>query len=166
MKAKRILVPIDVTKCPIDIFERVNAYARQPGTTVILLYVVDLNVACPENRIYDELVREAQMHLERLAHDYLHPAASVLIRVRMGRPAREIKDEARTQKADLVILPVFAQTMDRAGAFGRRLLPLLWPDTAHQLVRALPSALLIMHADSRFDCFEHWTHPNAQSEIV
>ena len=164
---ERILVPIDVAKCPIEVFERVNAYAQQPGVTIILLYVVNLNIAVPENRIYDELIHEAQEHLERLAREYIRRTATVLVRVRVGRPAREIRAEAEAQKADLVVLPVFERSIqNRDGSLGKRLLASVWPNTTHQLVRALPSALLIMHAHSQFNCIEHWGHRYGQGEIV
>jgi nucleotide-binding universal stress UspA family protein len=162
--AKRILVPLDVEKCPIEVFERVNVYAQEPGVTIILLYVITLNIASPENRIYDEMIHEAQGLLERLARDYIRPPATVLVRVRIGRPAREIRVEAEAQRADLVVLPVFERSIqNRGGSLGKRLLASLRPDTTHHLVRVLPSPLLIMHAHSRFNCIEHWGHPNRQS---
>ena len=147
IKTKRILVPIDLQKCPFEVFPRVNAHAEGSEVTVILLHVVKLNIASPENRVFEELAQEAHRHLERLARENIHPAASVLIRIRFGNPAREIQAEAVLQKADLVILPVFEElARDQRLSLWNRLSVLLFPDLAHQLVRALPCALLIMHA--------------------
>ena len=86
IKTKRILVPIDLQKCPFEVFARVNAYAEGSEVTVILLHVVNLNIASPENRIFQELAQEAHRHLERLARENIHPSASVLIRIRFGNP--------------------------------------------------------------------------------
>ena len=90
MKPKRILVPIDIARCPLEVFDRVNAFAAQPGVTVILLHVVTLSIAAPDNRVFEELGREAGWYLERLARKHVHPNASTLIHVRTGKAADEI----------------------------------------------------------------------------
>jgi nucleotide-binding universal stress UspA family protein len=157
MKAKRILVPIDLERCPLEVFSRVNAYVESSEVSVILLSVINLNIASPENRVYEELSQEVHWYLERLARERIHPDASVLIRVRFGKPAREIRAEAKAQRADLVILPVFEDSLqDRRLSLWNRLSALLFPDLAHQLVRALPCALLIIHAHASFNCQQAW----------
>ena len=45
MKAERILLPLDIRKCPLDVFSVVNGFAKYPGATVTLLHVVTLNIA-------------------------------------------------------------------------------------------------------------------------
>ena len=102
---ERILLPIDTAKCPLEGFAVVNGFARRPGVTVILLQVLNLNIAAPENRVYEELGREVYSHLCRLAHEYVPPFASTAVRVRAGRPEEEILAEAAEQKVDLIILP-------------------------------------------------------------
>jgi nucleotide-binding universal stress UspA family protein len=141
--AKRILVPIDLQKCPFEVFERINAYVERSEVMVILLHVLNLNIVSPETRVYDELEQEAHQHLERLARENIHPSATVLIRVRFGKSAREIQAEATAQKADLVILPVFDEpSRYRPPSLWERISALVFPDLAQELVRALPCALL------------------------
>ena len=104
----RILVPLDTQKCPIEIFARVNAFAQHPGVRVLLLHVVNLNLAVVDRRIEAEVCREAQRCLGRLASHYPHPGARVLLRVRIGRPIAEVLAEAE--------LPSCARTVLEAGS--------------------------------------------------
>ena len=94
MKPERILLPLDIRKCPLEVFSVANGFARHPGATVILLHVVTLNIAAPEKRVYEELGRDAHWYLERLARGCLHPGVATTIRVRVGKPAEEILAEA------------------------------------------------------------------------
>src|ERR1017187_10475802 len=105
MKPQRILLPIDTAKCPLEVFAVVNGFAWRPEVAVILLHVLNLNIVAPENRVYEELGREVYSHLDRLAHEYIHPFASTAVRVRAGQPEEEILAEAAEQKVDLIILP-------------------------------------------------------------
>ena len=40
MKLERILLPLDIRKCPLEVFSVVNGLAKQPGITVTLLHAV------------------------------------------------------------------------------------------------------------------------------
>ena len=64
MKPEKILVPIDTAKCHPEVFNRVNAFGCHPGVTVILFHVIHLDIAAPDNRVYEELAQEARWHLE------------------------------------------------------------------------------------------------------
>src|ERR1039457_4019349 len=57
--------------------------------------------------IYEELGQEAQWHLESLANKHLHPMASAITHVRVGKPAEEILAEAKAQSVELIILPTY-----------------------------------------------------------
>src|ERR1035441_624672 len=98
MKPEGILFPVDVARCPLEVFELVNGLAKRPEVTVILLHVVNLNILAPENRVYEELGQEAQWYLERLANKHVHPLASTITRVRIGNPAEEILAEAKADR--------------------------------------------------------------------
>jgi nucleotide-binding universal stress UspA family protein len=160
MKPEKILLPIDVTKCPPEVFELANSFAKRAEVTVILLHVVHLNIVAPENRVYEELGREAQWYLGRLADKYLHPLASTLLHVRTGRPAEEILAEAKSEKVDLIILPTYGPS------FWARLTS-LWKSAASPLVSALAAkiiqeatcAVFVVGAKTRFNCERVWGRP-------
>jgi nucleotide-binding universal stress UspA family protein len=138
MKPERILLPIDVAKCPLEVFQVVNGFVERPGVTVILLHVVPLRILAPENRIYDELGREAQSCLHQLARKCVHPMAAARIRVRVGEPAREILTEAREANADLIILPVHRVP------FWKRLCGSFFPRTIERVIREAPCGVFVM----------------------
>ena len=104
MKLERILLPLDIRKCPLEVFSVVNGFAKQQGITVTLLHVVTLNIAAPEKGVYEALGRDARWHLERLARGCLHPSVAANTRVRFGKPAEEILAEAAAGSADLIVL--------------------------------------------------------------
>jgi nucleotide-binding universal stress UspA family protein len=146
----RILLPIDLTKCPLEAFDLANTFAKRPAATVILLHVVNLNILAPENRVYDELAREARGHLERLANEYLHPGVSTLIRVRTGKPAEAIVEEAKAEKVDLIILPTVRPS------FWRRLCAPMVPSLVEKVARKATCAVLVARVQTRFSCQEAW----------
>jgi nucleotide-binding universal stress UspA family protein len=98
---------VDVARCPLEVFELVNGLAKRPEVTVVLLHVLNLNILTPENRVYEEHGQEAQWYLESLANKHLHPMASAITHVRVGKPAEEILTEAKAWSVDLIILPTY-----------------------------------------------------------
>jgi len=169
MKPERILVPIDIARCPLEVFARVNAFAARPGVTVILLHVVTLNIAAPDNRVFEELAREAGGCLEQLARKHVHPDASTRIHVRTGKPAEEILAEAKAENVDLIILPTFGGSLWKRGAsFWQRLVAPIFPGTiVARLARRTRCPLLVMHAETRFNCNEHGAPPtNERTKAV
>ena len=146
MKPERILLPIDVAKCPLEAFKLVNGIARRPGVTVILLHVLELNIQAPENRVYHELGRAAAGYLERLARIYMHPGIATAIHVRTGRPADEILAEAREARVDLIILP-----SGRPSFWKRIVAP-----TVEKVTRNAPCAVLVPSMKTLFDCQQAW----------
>ncbi len=157
MKPDRILVPINTVTCRPEVFKRVNAFARRPGVTVILLHVLNLNIVAPDNRLYEELAQEARWYLEQLAREYLRPGTSTLFRVRLGRPVEKILAEAEAEAVDLIILPVSSRSSWRRGTpIGKRLFGWLFTGTSEKLVQRAACPLLVVQASSRFNCQEHW----------
>jgi nucleotide-binding universal stress UspA family protein len=164
MKPEKILFPIDVRRCPLDVFPLVNGVASRPDITVTLLYVVTLNILAPEGRIYDELATEAHWHLDRLASEYLPAATSPQTRVRVGNAAEEVLAEAKEGSADLMILPSYGPS------FWRRLTA-LWKQPSHpavsprvaKITRAANCRLFIVSTRVRFDCERVWGRPSKES---
>lgn len=58
MQTEKILVPVDTARCYPEVFGRVNALGSRADVTVVLLHVVTLNIAAPENRVYERLAQE------------------------------------------------------------------------------------------------------------
>jgi nucleotide-binding universal stress UspA family protein len=164
MKPEKILFPIDVRRCPLDVFPLVNGVASRPDVTVTLLHVVTLNILPLERRIYDELVAEAYWFLERLVTEYLPAATSAQTRVRVGNATEEVLAEAKEGSADLMILPSYGPS------FWRRLTSLwkqpLRPAVSSQVARITRAAncrLFIVSSDGSFDCESEWGRPSKES---
>jgi nucleotide-binding universal stress UspA family protein len=150
MKTDRILLPIDLARCPLDALPLVNSLAGRSRVTVILLHVVHLNILAPENRIYTELCQEAEHRLERLAREYVHPLVDTCVRVRLGDPFKEIVAEAREQQVHLIILPTFKCS------FWRRFFTPVVAKVAEKLTRNAPCPVYAMRANTPFNCEERW----------
>jgi nucleotide-binding universal stress UspA family protein len=151
MKPERILIPIDVAKCPLEVFNVVNGFVERPGVTVILLHVVNLNIAAPENRVYAELGREADAHLKRLAEICVNPRASILTRVRFGKPAQEIVAAAKEENVDLIILPRYR------GSFWKRIFAFFAPQIVQKVIREAPCGVCLVTVKTRFNCSKEWS---------
>jgi len=164
MKPERILFPIDLRRCPLDVFPLVNGVASRPGVAVTLLHVVTLNILAQEGRIYDELATEAHWFLERLVSEYLPAATSAKTRVRVGNATEEVLAEAKEGSADLMILPSYGPS------FWRRLTA-LWKQPSHpavsprvaKIMRTANCRLFIISTNMRFDCERVWGRPSKES---
>ena len=160
MKPERILLPVDVARCPLEVFELVNGLAKRPEVTVVLLHVLNLNILTPENRVYEEHGQEAQWYLESLANKHLHPMASAITHVRVGKPAEEILAEAKAQSVDLIILPTYGPS------FWNRLKG-LWTNVcvppvstlAEKVIREATCGVFVVLAKTRLNCERAWGRP-------
>jgi nucleotide-binding universal stress UspA family protein len=150
MNAERILLPLDIRKCPLEAFSVVNCCAKYPGATVTLLHVITLNIAAPENRLFEEFGRDARWYLERLARNCLRRDVATTIRVRVGKPAEEILAEAAAGNPDLIVLPCY-----RPPCWNRLLGPIL-PGVVEQVTRKAPCHVLRASTQDRFNCKDFW----------
>jgi hypothetical protein len=148
------------------VFELANSFAKRAEVTVVLLHVVHLNIMAVENRVYEELGREAQWYLARLASTYLHPRVSALLHVRTGNPAEEILAEAKSANADLIILPTLGPSL-----WGR--LTSLWRSASPpvsalgaDIVREATCAVFVVGAKTRFNCVRAWGRPANSPEMT
>jgi nucleotide-binding universal stress UspA family protein len=158
MQTETILVPIDLERCHPEVFSRVNVLGSRPGVTVILLHVLNLNIAAPESRVYEELAQEAHWHLEHLARQFLHPGISTFLRVRVGKPVEEILAEAEAKAVDLIVLPVSCRSNRKGPPALASRLPWAWATgTSQRLVRLASCPLLVVPAETCINCREHWT---------
>jgi nucleotide-binding universal stress UspA family protein len=160
MKLERILLPLDIRRCPLEVFSVVNGLAKHSSATVILLHVVTLNIAAPENRVYEELGRDARWHLERLARGCLRPDLATIIRVRFGKPAEQILAEAAARNVDLIVLPSYVP------ALWDRLLAPIRPHVVEQVTRNARCGVFRASVQDRFDCKDVWGRSGSRSGAV
>src|SRR6516162_2984983 len=126
MKPNRILLPLDIRKCPLEIFKLVEGLAHSPNITLIMLHVIPTQ---PERR-KSRQSKEMRGYLKELAERYVHPAVSVVSCVREGEPAKEILEEANAQKVQLIILPTYGPSVwERLAS--------LWNPTKHRMFSPL-----------------------------
>jgi nucleotide-binding universal stress UspA family protein len=138
----------------------VNGLASHPGATATLLYVVTLNIAAPEKRVYERLARDAQWYLERLARGCLRPDIATNIRVRFGKPAEEILAEAATGNADLIVLPSYPPSL-----WSSLFAPIL-PRVVEQVIRKAPCRVFLASPQDRFDCEGVWGRPGNETDAA
>jgi nucleotide-binding universal stress UspA family protein len=153
MKPERILLPLDIRKCPLEVFSVVNDLAKQSGVTVTLLHVVSLNIAAPEKGIYEQLGREAHWHLERLARGCLRPGVTTITRVRFGKPAEEILAEAADGNVDLIVLA------SGLPSFWSRLFARLVPRVVERVIREASCGVFLTTVKKWFNCESIWGRP-------
>jgi nucleotide-binding universal stress UspA family protein len=160
VKPERILLPIDVTRCPLEVFELVNGFAKRPEVTVILLHVVNLHLATQENRAYEELHQDARWYLDRLADKHIHPIASTLTHIRTGGPAEQILAEAKAESADLIILPTYGPSFWQrlTGLWKHASSPIVSP-LAEKVIREATCGVFVVLAKTRLNCERAWGRP-------
>jgi nucleotide-binding universal stress UspA family protein len=166
LKPERILLPIDIRKCPLDVLQLVDGLALRTGVAVTLLHVVTLNVLPLESRIYQELVAETQWFLERLIREYLPGADLTRARVRVGKATGEILAEASKDSVDLIVMP------NHGPSFWRRISS-IWEKPAYPMVSAQVAKIMgaancsvfIASSRVRFDCEKEWGRPTEESLI-
>ena len=160
MKPERILLPLDIRKCPLDVFSVVNGFAKYPGATVTLLHVVTLNIAVPENRVYEELGRDARWYLTRLARGCLRRDVATIILVRVGKPAEEILAEAAARNADLIILPCYPPS------FWNRLFAPILTGVFERVSRKALCRVFRANVQDRFNCEDVWGRSGARTQAA
>jgi len=116
LKLKRILVPIDFSDCSKKALQYALPLAKQHGAALTLLYVVPPACGAGECGGIDCVQLEASMReggekeLAKLAVDEVRAEASAETLVRVGSPAREIIEAARSLPADLVVISTHGRT--------------------------------------------------------
>lgn len=143
MEVGRLLLPIDLGKCPLEVFPLANGFTKPFGGEVVLLNVVDLRAA-------DSARERARIHLEHLARDFMRSSIEVRPRVRAGLPHEEIFAEAAEAKADLILLPVFTPPI------WRRLVGPGPGSTTRNVVSGASCGVFVVNVRTRFNCLRHW----------
>jgi len=148
--ASRLLLPVDLTKCPPEIFPAANGITKPFGGELVLLHVLDRRRRATRRGAGEAELARALRHLERLGRDYVRPGIEVTLRVRIGVPHEEILAEARAIGADLILLPVFAPS------FWSRWVGSMRGDTIRNLAAGAGCRLFVTDVRTRFNCFRRW----------
>jgi nucleotide-binding universal stress UspA family protein len=145
MEVGRLLLPIDLRRCPLEVFPLANGFAKPFGGEVILLNVLD-----PRSDEEGKVRERAHQHLEHLARDFMRSSVEVRPRVRAGLPHEEIFAEAVEAKAELILLPVYAPSL------WRRLVGPGFGSTARNIVSGACCGVFVVNVRTRFNCLRRW----------
>jgi nucleotide-binding universal stress UspA family protein len=144
---ERILVPVDGSSTSdLGLTEAIKL-ARLTGGRLVLLHLVDTvaaaaipGVAAPASRLFEamrECGEEILAKTRRAVEDAGIPAESVLLDTVSGRVSDLVVEEARKQRADLIVM----------GTHGRRGVGrVLLGSDAEQVVRTAPVPVLLVRA--------------------
>jgi universal stress protein A len=112
-KLKRILVPVDFSKCSAKAMEYAVPFAHQFGSELILLHVIPPTVMLQTSEFATQGIHEsmeaAKESLERLGKSIGDKISSRSL-VRIGSPHVEIIDAAKELDIDLIILSTHGRT--------------------------------------------------------
>jgi len=115
-KVKRILVPIDFSDCSKKALQYALPLAKEHQAAITLLYVVPPAYGAGEYGGIDYAQLEASMkeggekQLVKLAMDEVRGQVSADTLVRVGSPALNIVEVARTLPADLIVISTHGRT--------------------------------------------------------
>jgi nucleotide-binding universal stress UspA family protein len=145
LKADRLLLPIDLARCPMEILPLANELAKPFDGKITLLYVFD------RRRIsaMDCEIRQAERMLRRVGQ-HLKATVEASFRVRAGVPHEEILAEASVTQADLILLPTFAPS------FWKRIIGSNGSETARSVVTGSSTRLFVVDVRTPFNCLKHW----------
>jgi len=168
MDSRSLLLPIDVYKCRPTVFEVVNRFARRSQVTATLLHVVTLNVATAENRIYEELLQEAEWYLERLSVQYVDPAVITMRRIRIGKAAEEIVAAADCEHPDVILMTVDRKSLQNNSVLQRlHLSTASLSRTVNAVLKRAPCDVLVLPTTGELDCEKVWGRPrNAVLRVI
>ena len=151
IKARCLLLPIDLAKCPLEIFQLANGFTKPFDGEVVLLHVLDGRKHAMLSEPAELDRRRAKRHLERLGRDYLNPTIEASFRVRVGIPHEEILAEATETNVDLILFPTFDPSI------WRRLAGLICGETVRNLVAGARCRVFVVDVRTRFNCFRQWS---------
>jgi nucleotide-binding universal stress UspA family protein len=158
MKPTKVLLPLDIQKCPREIFGLTRRFVEGPEVTLILLHVIQPSRVAASSQGYRALETAARGCLERLAEENLEAHTTTVLHVRFGVPAEQIIQEAKDENVQLIILPTYGSS------FWSRLISLWKPNAcrlvsplAEKLIRNTTCGLFLAGVRSRFNCESVWT---------
>jgi nucleotide-binding universal stress UspA family protein len=143
---RRILLPIDVAKCPLEVFPFLNELAEEHEAAVNLLHVLS---GQSENREFQEdSARAAEKQLEQLALKFVNSHLALRTDVRIGSPAEAILSEAARSRVDLIVLTSYGSS-----TVGKRPIRSL---IVRAVLDAAPCNITILPVRTSFNCAQQW----------
>jgi len=147
---QRLLVPVDFSNCSRQALAEAVAFAKQFGSRISLVHVVEpmvlpenLMLAVPElPEIGGSLVGDSEQRLARLAEREIPPEHRGANFVRVGRPYDEICHLAASEQTDLIIISTHGYT---------GLKHVLLGSTAERVVRHAPCRVLTLRGKATPD---------------
>lgn len=116
LSLKRILVPVDFSKCSESAVDYAVALAAQFGASLLLLHVVEpfhagaFAEGGTEHRLHVSRLQESNQALARLAKQKVPPSVRARQYVKMGNAALTITAAARRMNADLIVISTHGHT--------------------------------------------------------
>ena len=139
---KRVLLPLDLFRSRCDSLLYLRELAAETPLAVTLLHVVELNIAPPPPRLYQQLCAEAEGALRMLARHFFGHEQAARVCVRVGRAYEEIVAEARASRSELIILSGFKPRGWRSW---------LRPSTVARVVPSAPCPTLVLPLATKTD---------------
>jgi nucleotide-binding universal stress UspA family protein len=141
---KKILVPVTLSGSSAPGLGLARKLARESGAQLVLLHVVQLNIAGEERgihraRLLSELCLAAELELMQLAASIADHVTTEII-VCEGRPAEAIVQTAGRVRADAIVMSV---------RHHHPWLKWLHRNTAFHVVRQAPCAVILVSMDKR-----------------
>jgi len=158
MNSNRLLLPIDLARCPQEAFPLANRFTRPFGAEIILLHVLDRRARADRDAAIELQLQRAMRHLEHLGRSHLRASVETSFRVRSGIPHEEILAEATVAGADLILLPTFAPSI------WRRLTGTFYGETSRNLITGAPCRVFVVDVRARFNCFRRWAREEASGQ--
>jgi nucleotide-binding universal stress UspA family protein len=157
IKADRLLLPIDLAKCPPEIFPLANDLVPPFKGEIVMLHVLDRQTNAVPFRGSGTNFRRAELLLERIGNEFVRPAVEASVRVRVGTPCEEILAEATANDVDLILLPTFTPSI------WRRLLGPKCAETARNLITEASCRVLVVDVRTHFNCFRRWPREDPET---
>jgi nucleotide-binding universal stress UspA family protein len=151
IKARCLLLPVDLAKCPLEIFQLANGFTKPFDGEIVLLHVLDGRKHAMRSEPAELDRHRATRHLERLGRDFLSPTIEASFRVRVGIPHDEILAEATATNADFILIPTFVPSIWRI------LAGVIHGETVRNLVGKASCRIFVVEVQTRFNCFRQWS---------
>ncbi len=145
-EARRLLVPINIRKCPLEVFSTIREFGGRPGVSLTLLHVID-----PESLRADSIEQAqnaAKENLNRLANRFVPSSIAASTKVCVGKPAEEIPGEAQRCRAELLVLTSYTARKIASDGFRNGLVG--------KVIKSAPCSVSLLQVRTYFDCEKQW----------
>lgn len=113
-RIKRILIPTDFSDCSKKALSYAIPLSREYEAAITLLHVIPINYAVGEYGgsayIETEMRENSQQELERFVADEVRENVTTENKVRVGSPASEIIEAAKSIPADIIVISTHGHT--------------------------------------------------------